>query len=64
MINKFEAGDRVTIAEFCGYGPFATLVLMADDEQVEVLCESEDGQKHFNTVYDDHVDLLSHEKSN
>ena len=39
-------------------------VSFTDDEQVEVLCDSEDGQKHFNTVYDDHVDLLSHEKSN
>tara|TARA_B100000780_G_scaffold249886_1_gene195816 strand:- start:320 stop:433 length:114 start_codon:yes stop_codon:yes gene_type:complete len=36
---------------------------MADDEQVEVLYDSEDGHKHFNTVYDDHFDLLSHEKS-
>ena len=69
-MDKFVAGDRVVIAEFCGYGPFAGVVLMADNEQVEVLCDSsqprrgestEDGHKHFNTVYNDHFDLLSHE---
>ena len=60
-MSKFVAGDRVIIAEFCGFGSFAGVVLMADDEQVEVLCDSEDGNKHFNTVYDDHFDLLSYE---
>jgi hypothetical protein len=48
-MTKFVAGDRVKIAEFCGWGPFVGEVLMADDEQVEVLCDSEDGNKHFIT---------------
>ena len=60
-MDKFVAGDRVKIEEFCGFGPFVGVVLMADDEQVEVLCDSDDGNRHFNTVYDDHFDLLSHE---
>jgi hypothetical protein len=61
-MTKFVAGDRVKIAEFCGWGPFVGEVLMADDEQVEVLCDSEDGNKHFNTVYSENFHLLSHAK--
>ena len=61
MTHNFKQGDRVQIAEFCGLGPYLGTVIQADDEQVEVLCDSEDGHKHFNTVYDDHFDLLTHE---
>ena len=54
-----QEGDRVEIAKFQGFGPYYGTVIQADDEKVEVICDSEEGIKHFNTVYSDHFDLIT-----
>ena len=60
MTHNFKQGDRVQIAEFCGLGPYFGTVIQADDEQVEVLDDEEEGNKHFCTVYSENFRLLSH----
>jgi hypothetical protein len=60
--HTFREEDRVVIAEFHGFGPYIGTVIQADDEQVEVLVDCEEGNKHFNTVYSENFHLLSHAK--
>jgi hypothetical protein len=59
--HTFREEDRVVIAEFHGVGPFRGTVIQADDEQVEVLVDEQEGNKHFCTVYSENFRLLSHE---
>ena len=61
MGHTFREEDRVVIAEFHGVGPFRGTVIQAGDEQVEVLVDEEEGNKHFCTVYSESFRLLSHE---
>ena len=63
MDHTFREEDRVVIAEFHGVGPFRGTVIQADDEQVEVLVDEEEGNKHFCTVYSENFRLLSHEET-
>ena len=58
--HTFREEYRVVIAEFHGVGPFRGTVIQADDEQVEVLGDEEEGNKHFCTVYSENFRLLSH----
>ncbi|WP_223296078.1 hypothetical protein [Thalassobium sp. R2A62] len=60
MGHTFREEDRVVIAEFHGVGPFRGTVIQADDEQVEVLVDEDEGNKHFCTVYSENFRLLSH----
>ena len=61
MNQTFREEDRVLIAEFHGVGPCRGTVIQADDEQVEVLVDEEEGNKHFCTMYCENFRLLSHE---
>ena len=61
MDHTFREEDRVVIAEVHGVGPFRGTVIQADEEQVEVLVDEEEGNKHFCTVYSENFRLLSHE---
>ena len=61
MDHTFREEDRVVIAEFHGVGPLRGTVIQADDEQVEVLVDEQEGNKHFCTVYSENFRLLSHE---
>ena len=61
MNQTFREEDRVLIAEFHGVGPFQRTVIQADDEQVEVLVDEEEGNKHLCTLYSENFRLLSHE---
>ena len=60
MNQTFREEDRVLIAEFHGVGPFQRTVIQADDEQVEVLVDEEEDNKHFCTMYPKNFRLLSH----
>ena len=46
----FREKGRVVIAELHRVGPFRGTVIQADEEQVEVLVDEEEGNKHFCTV--------------
>ncbi|MDG1868923.1 MAG: hypothetical protein P8J00_14535 [Yoonia sp.] len=61
MDHTFREEDRVVIAEFHGVGPFRGTVIQANEEQVEVLVDEDEGNKHFCTVYSENFRLLSHE---
>ncbi|WP_435988234.1 hypothetical protein [Sulfitobacter sp. SH22] len=50
MDHIFREKGRVVIAELHRVGPFRGTVIQADEEQVEVLVDEEEGNKHFCTV--------------
>jgi flagellar biosynthesis/type III secretory pathway protein FliH len=61
--HTFRDEDRVVIAEFHGVGPFRGTVIQADEEQVEVLVDEEEDNKHFCTVYSENFRLLFHKST-